>query len=42
MNSIDPVTYIIVVSLWMALAVAAAAVPARRAISDPMKALRFE
>ncbi len=42
MNSLDPVTYTITSFLWIALAIVAAIVPAKRALSNPINALRFE
>ncbi len=42
MSPLDPITYVITAILWIALAIIAPLFPARRALSDPMNALRFE
>ena len=42
MSPLDPVTYLTISVLWITLAVLAGIVPARRALSNPMNALRFE
>jgi putative ABC transport system permease protein len=41
-SSLDPVAYVVTSVLWIALAVVAAIVPAKRALSNPINALRFE
>jgi len=41
-SSLDPVVYVVTSVLWIALAVVAAIVPAKRALSNPINPLRFE
>ena len=42
MSPLDPIIYVTASVFWIALAVVAAIIPAKRALSNPMNALRFE
>jgi len=42
LNPLDPLTYAAIAILWVAVAILAVFVPARKAISNPLEALRVE